>query len=50
MAIAMMGKTTEEEFQRLSMEEVERYRLQKQVSFILPFSNIERTILLFEKQ
>jgi len=50
MAIAMRGKTTEEEFQRLSMEEEERYRLQKQVSFVLPFSNIERTILLFEKQ
>jgi len=50
MAIAMRGKTTEEEFQRLSMEEVERYRLQKQVSFVLPFSNIERTILLFEKK
>jgi len=50
MAIAMRGKTTEEEFQRLSMEEVERYRLQKQVSLVLPFSNIERTILLFEKK
>ena len=50
MAIAMRGKTTEEEFQRLSMKEVERYRLQKQVPIILPFSNFERTILLFEKQ
>ena len=50
MAIAMRGKTTEEESQRLSKEEGRRYRLQKQVSFVLPFSNIERTILLFEKQ
>jgi len=50
MAIAMRGKTTEEEFQRLSKEEGRRYRLQKHVSFVLPFSNFERTILLFEKQ
>jgi 16S rRNA (guanine527-N7)-methyltransferase len=49
-AIAMRGKTTEEEFQRLSKEDGRRYRLQKQVSFVLPFSNFERTILLFEKQ
>ena len=50
MAIAMRGKTTEEEFQRLSKEDGRRYRLQKHVSFVLPFSNLERTILLFEKQ
>jgi len=50
MAIAMRGKTTEEEFQRFSKEDGRRYRLQKHVSFVLPFSNFERTILLFEKQ
>jgi len=50
MAIAMRGKTTEEEVHRLSKEEERRYRLQKHVSFVLPFSNFERTILLFEKQ
>ena len=50
MAIAMRGKTTKEDIQRLSKEEGRRYRLQKHVSFVLPFSNFERTILLFEKQ
>lgn len=50
MAIAMKGKTTKEEVQRLSKEERPRYRLQKHISFDLPFSNFERTILLFEKQ
>jgi len=50
MAIAMRGKTTEEDIQRLSKEEGRRYRLQEPISFMLPFSNIERTILLFEKQ
>jgi 16S rRNA (guanine527-N7)-methyltransferase len=50
MAIAMRGKTTKEEVQRLSKEEERRYRLQKHISFDLPFSNFERTILLFEKQ
>ncbi len=50
MAIAMRGKTTEEDIQWLSKEEGRRYRLQRHVSFVLPFSNFERTILLFEKQ
>jgi len=50
MAVAMRGKTTEEDIQRLSKEEGRRYQLQKHVSFVLPFSNFERTILLFEKQ
>jgi 16S rRNA (guanine527-N7)-methyltransferase len=50
MAIAMRGKTTEEDIHRLSKEEGRRYRLQKYVSFVLPFSNFERTILLFKKQ
>ena len=50
MAIAMRGKTTEEDIPRLSKEEGRRYRLQKHVSLVLPFSNFERTILLFEKQ
>ena len=50
MAIAMRGKTTEEDIQRLSKKEGRRYRLQKHVSFVLPLSNFERTILLFEKQ
>ena len=50
MAIAMRGKTTEEDIQSLLKEEGRRYRLQKHVSFVLPFSNFERTILLFEKQ
>jgi 16S rRNA (guanine527-N7)-methyltransferase len=50
MAIAMKGKTTKEEVQRLSKEERPRYRLRKHISFDLPFSNFERTILLFEKQ
>ena len=50
MAIAMRGKTTEEELQNLSKEEGRRYRLQNRISFGLPFSNFERTILLFEKQ
>jgi len=50
MAIAMRGKTTEEDLENLSKEEGRRYRLQNHISFDLPFSNFERTILLFEKQ
>jgi len=50
MAVAMRGETTEEDIQTLSKEEGQRYQLQEHISFVLPFSNFERTILLFEKQ
>jgi len=49
-AIAMKGGMKTEEIQLLAEKEETRYRLQKTVTFPLPFSSLKRSILLFEKQ
>jgi 16S rRNA (guanine527-N7)-methyltransferase len=49
-AIAMKGEVKAKEIQLLAKKEETRYRLQKTVSFFLPFSSLKRSILLFEKQ
>ena len=49
-AIAMRGGTKTEEIQLLAEKEETRYRLQKTVTFPLPFSSLKRSILLFKKQ
>jgi len=48
-ALAMKGQLESEGIQSQSKIEEPRYRLQKTVSFSLPFSSLKRTILLFEK-
>jgi len=47
--LAMKGETDWEEIRLLPKMEEARYRLQKTVSFFLPFSSLKRSILLFEK-
>jgi 16S rRNA (guanine527-N7)-methyltransferase len=49
-ALAMKGDLKEEEIQSLTEEEEAGYRLEKTVTFDLPFTSLKRTILLFEKQ
>jgi 16S rRNA (guanine527-N7)-methyltransferase len=49
-AIAMKGEVKAKEIQLFAKKEETRYRLQKSVSFPLPFSSLKRSILLFEKQ
>jgi 16S rRNA (guanine527-N7)-methyltransferase len=49
-ALAMKGDLKEEEIQSLAEEEETGYRLQKTVTFDLPFTSLKRTVLLFEKQ
>ena len=48
--LAMKGKMDNNEIGLLAETEGVRYRLQKTISLILPFSSFKRTILLFEKQ
>jgi 16S rRNA (guanine527-N7)-methyltransferase len=48
--IAMRGDVENHELPPPAETEGNRYRLQKTISFILPFSSFKRTILLFEKQ
>jgi 16S rRNA (guanine527-N7)-methyltransferase len=47
--IAMKGEVESEEIRLLLKMEETRYRLQKTVTFLLPFSSFKRSILLFEK-
>jgi len=47
--IAMKGAADNKEMRLLTETEETRYRLQKTVPLILPFSSFKRTILLFEK-
>ena len=47
--LAMRGKMDNEETRSLSEEDRTGFRLRKKASFLLPFSSLERTILLFEK-
>lgn len=49
-ALAMKGQVENEEIRSLTQTEGTRYRLQKTFSFLLPFSSVKRSILLFEKQ
>jgi len=49
-AIAMKSGVKAEEIQLLAKKEETRYRLQKTVTFSLPFSPLKRSILLFEKR
>jgi 16S rRNA (guanine527-N7)-methyltransferase len=49
-ALAMKGDLKKEENQSLTEEAEAGYRLQKTVTFALPFTCLKRTILLFEKQ
>lgn len=49
-AIAMKGATDDKEIHLLAETEKTPYRLKKVVQLTLPFSNLKRTILLFEKQ
>jgi 16S rRNA (guanine527-N7)-methyltransferase len=49
-AIAMKSGVKTEEIQLLAKKEETRYRLQKTVTFLLPFSSLKRSILLFEKR
>jgi 16S rRNA (guanine527-N7)-methyltransferase len=48
-ALAMKGELDLREIRRVAEIEGTRYRLQKTISLILPFSSFKRTILLFEK-
>jgi len=48
--LAMKGEMESEEIRLLSKMEATRYRLQKIIPFLLPFSSLKRSILLFEKQ
>ena len=48
--IAMKGEVGSGELRFLTEAEGTRYRLQKTVPLILPFSSFKRTILLFEKE
>ncbi|NWF94491.1 MAG: 16S rRNA (guanine(527)-N(7))-methyltransferase RsmG [Syntrophaceae bacterium] len=47
--LAMKGPVRSEEIQSLIQLEGSSYRLKKVSSFVLPFSSIKRSILLFEK-
>ena len=47
--IAMKGEVDDKEMRLLTETEGTRYRLQKTIPLILPFSSFKRTILLFEK-
>lgn len=47
--IAMKGDVERDEIRLLTETGGTRYRLQKTISLILPFSSFKRTILLFEK-
>lgn len=49
-ALAMKGEVDHREIRLLAEIEEPRYRLQKTISLILPFSSFKRTILLFEKR
>lgn len=49
MVLAMKGKSIEEEWSPLPATEEIGYRLFKTAFFTLPFSSIQRSILLFEK-
>ena len=49
MVIAMKGEVDNKEMKLLTEIERTRYRLQKTIPLILPFSSFKRTILLFEK-
>jgi 16S rRNA G527 N7-methylase RsmG len=49
MVIAMKGEMESDEIRLLTETEGTRYRLQKTVPLVLPFSSFKRTILLFEK-
>jgi 16S rRNA (guanine527-N7)-methyltransferase len=49
-ALAMKGDLKGEEIQVLTEGEKPLYQLQRIVAFILPFTSLKRTILLFEKQ
>jgi 16S rRNA (guanine527-N7)-methyltransferase len=48
--LAMKGEVDHREIRRLAEIEGTRYRLQKTISLILPFSSFKRTLLLFEKR
>jgi 16S rRNA (guanine527-N7)-methyltransferase len=48
--LAMKGEVESKEIRLLSKIEGNRYRLQKTVPFFLPFSSVQRSILLFEKE
>jgi 16S rRNA (guanine527-N7)-methyltransferase len=48
--LAMKGKREGEEDPSSSARERAPFRLQKAITFILPFSSFERTIFLFEKE
>jgi 16S rRNA (guanine527-N7)-methyltransferase len=50
MALAMKGNAPSREIRSLTQGEGLRYRLQESSSFLLPFSSIRRSILLFEKE
>jgi hypothetical protein len=45
----MKGEVDDKEMTLLTETEGTRYRLQKTIPLILPFSSFKRTILLFEK-
>lgn len=47
--LAMKGKTPTEELRQLSPTIKTRYRLKETANFLLPFSSMKRTLLLFEK-
>ncbi len=48
--LAMRGKTSDEDLERLQPSTKVRYRLIKTATFLLPFSSIKRSIILFESQ
>ncbi len=48
--MAMKGRLRDKEIERLTEGDVLSYRLKKTVSFNLPFSSLQKTLLLFEKQ
>jgi 16S rRNA (guanine527-N7)-methyltransferase len=49
-AVAMKGKGNEEELRAAIEAEASRYSLSNSVTFSLPFTRIERSILFFEKR
>ena len=48
-ALWMKGKVEEQDLQTLVSETRARYRTRERVSFVLPFSSMNRSIILFEK-
>jgi 16S rRNA (guanine527-N7)-methyltransferase len=48
--LAMKGRVNKEEIRLLSEKEGNPYRLQKIIPFFLPYSFLQRSILLFEKE